>query len=209
MKLSRRRGLKLMTALPGAAVALIAGRGALANTLPKTAKAAEGPYYPLETMRPADTDNDLVKIEPSVTEAGGEIVHLTGVVRNTKGEALSGVRVEIWQCDVNGRYIHTGDRNTADADPAFQGFGHTVTDDAGRYAFRTIKPVSYPGRTPHIHVKVQSRDSELTTQFYLKGHPQNERDGLFNRLSDAERAAVEMDFVARQDRLEASVDIVC
>ena len=154
----------------------------------------EGPFYPRPSMRFADIDNDLVKIAGVVRQAGGEVVHLTGRVLDREGAPVSGARVEIWQCDVNGRYMHTGDRGGAPRDPAFQGFGHDVTDDQGRYRFRTIKPVVYPGRTPHIHVKVLTGDTKLTTQFYLDGDPDNARDVLWRRLSKAERAAVAMVF---------------
>ena len=154
----------------------------------------EGPFYPRPSMRFADIDNDLVKIAGVVRQAGGEVVHLTGRVLDREGAPVSDARVEIWQCDVNGRYMHTGDRGGAPRDPAFQGFGHDVTDDQGRYRFRTIKPVVYPGRTPHIHVKVLTGDMTLTTQFYLDGDPDNARDVLWRRLSKAERAAVAMVF---------------
>jgi len=78
-------------------------------------------------------------------------------------------RIEIWQCDVNGHYLHTRDNNAV-ADSSFQGFGHAITGSDGVYEFITIKPVPYPGRTPHIHVKAFANDKELTTQFYLNDH---------------------------------------
>ncbi|MGB1054949.1 MAG: intradiol ring-cleavage dioxygenase, partial [Limisphaerales bacterium] len=62
--------------------------------------------------------------------------------------------------------------------------------------FRTIKPVPYPGRTPHIHLKVKRGGKELlTTQCYIKGHPQNAQDGLWNRIkTPAQRDNVTLDF---------------
>lgn len=60
-------------------------------------------------------------------------------------------RVEIWQCDAGGRYHHVGEPEQV-LDAGFQGFGAVTTDAEGRYRFRTIKPVPYPGRTPHIHL---------------------------------------------------------
>ena len=197
------------TLLAALGLAPVVSRTALASALKKTVSASEGPYYPTSSMRPADINNDLVKIDQNVTEAGGEVLLLNGQVTDTSGTPLDSVRVEIWQCDVNGRYLHTADSNPAAEDPDFQGFGHTFTDESGLYEFRTIKPVSYPGRTPHIHVKVISRKTELTTQFYLKGHPQNARDGLFNRMTPAEQASVEMDVVSADNRLTATVNIVC
>lgn len=174
-----------------------------------TPRATEGPFYPTSAMRRADVDNDLVKILGTVREAGGEIFVLKGRVLNRSGAPLVDRRIEIWQCDMNGRYLHTGDRQAIDFDPAFQGFGHDVTGLDGSYEFRTIKPVTYPGRTPHIHVKVFEGGREvLTSQFYIDGHPANSRDRIFNRLSDSEAQAVSMTFRATDSGEEAIVDVV-
>jgi len=203
--MSRRKWLRLLTLSPILPWSLSSSAAEIA----KTAKAAEGPYYPKPDMRTVDIDNDLVKIEQRVKQAGGEIVYLTGMVTDTSGTTLSGLRVEIWQCDVNGRYIHTRDSNRAERDIDFQGFGHTYTDQSGQFEFKTIKPVSYPGRTPHIHVKVFGEKTELTTQLYIKNHPENENDSLFNRMTHEQQAAVEMEFAEQDDKKIAWVDVVC
>ena len=79
----------------------------------------------------------------------------------------------------------------------------------GRYRFRTIRPVAYSGRTPHIHVKVkQGRRELLTTQLYVEGDEHNGRDGLWRRLSPEDRAAVTVKFRAGPDGLQASFPIV-
>ena len=71
-------------------------------------------------------------------------------------------------------------------DTNFQGFGRFLTSSTGEYYFRTLKPVPYPGRTPHIHFKVKRGGKELlTTQCYIKGERRNERDGIFRSLKDA------------------------
>lgn len=199
----RRKWLQFISLLPMLPIS------ASAANLEKTAKATEGPFYPEPSMRTTDIDNDLVKIEQSVNEAGGEIVYLTGAVTDTANEPLSGLRVEIWQCDVNGKYLHPGDNNRVEPDAGFQGFGHTYTDQSGRYEFKTIKPVSYPGRTPHIHVKVFRDESVLTTQFYIKGHSENTKDVLFNRLTAEQQKSVEMDFIDLNGKNTASLNIVC
>lgn len=175
----------------------------------ETPNATEGPYYPLPSMRYDDIDNDLVKIAEKTIKAGGEIVTLKGIVTDMEQSPLSGIRIEIWQCDVNGRYLHSGDSNAVSLDSGFQGFGHTVTNEKGEYAFRTIKPVSYPGRTPHIHVKVFKEEKVLTSQFYIKEHPQNRGDNLFRRMSTAQQKTVEMQFSARNNAIEAVVNIIC
>ena len=145
-----------------------------------TPRAGEGPFYPTGAVRHTDVDNDLVKIIGRVREAGGEVITLRGQVLQANGTPRSGHRVEIWQCDVNGKYLHPGDNRDVVHDQGFQGFGHDITDAEGRYSFRTIKPGEYPGRTPHIHVKVfDDQGTEvLTTQFYEDGNAANADDFL-------------------------------
>jgi protocatechuate 3,4-dioxygenase beta subunit len=71
------------------------------------------------------------------------------------------------------------------ADENFQGYGQTLTDAAGVYSFRTIRPVPYPGRTSHIHFAVSARNMpRFITQMYVAGEPQNDRDGVLNALRD-------------------------
>lgn len=179
------------------------------KTLVHTPAATEGPFYPRPSMLTSDIDNDLVKIEGRVNEAGGEIITLRGQVRNSDGQLLSGIRVEIWQCDFNGKYLHTGDRQNIAHDSGFQGFGHDITNDNGEYSFRTIKPAKYPGRAEHIHVKLRTKERDLlTTQFYIDGEPNNQRDGIFRTLSKAEADSVSMRLAQTNGQLEAVVDIV-
>lgn len=189
------------------AIGLAATRPALAAIA--TPSATEGPFYPTPTMRRADVDNDLVKILGSVKEAGGEVFLLKGRVLNADGAPLEGWRIEIWQCDMNGKYLHSGDRQAIAFDAAFQGFGHDITGSDGAYEFRTIKPVTYPGRTPHIHVKVFDGDREaLTSQFYISGHPSNGRDRIFRRLSEQDAKSVSMVFEQVDGVEQAVVDVV-
>ncbi len=199
-----RRGILAWTL---AALGLSAtGRPAVAASL--TPSATEGPFYPTESMRRADVDNDLVKIIGKVQEAGGEVFRLKGRVLDADGAPLEGKRIEIWQCDMNGKYLHSGDRQDIAFDAGFQGFGHDITGPDGSYEFRTIKPVTYPGRTPHIHVKLFDGTTELlTSQFYIDGHPANDRDRIFRRLSASDAAAVSMVFVEANGQVEASVDV--
>jgi protocatechuate 3,4-dioxygenase beta subunit len=80
--------------------------------------------------------------------------------------------------------------------------------------FRTIKPVPYPGRTPHIHLAVKLRGKkELVTQCYIKGHPGNEKDGVLKRITDPkQRDSVVVDFApiagSRIGELSARWDLV-
>ncbi|MGH6948204.1 MAG: hypothetical protein ACREDZ_12815 [Kiloniellales bacterium] len=179
--------------------------------LPATPRATEGPFYP--TKPPADDDSDLVRVEGAVREAGGEILHLGGRLLDRNARPIAAARVEIWQCDANGIYLHPGDRRRGERDTAFQGFGHALSDAEGRFGFRTIVPVPYSGRTPHIHVKLWRNDrAVLTTQLYRAGFPQNATDFLFRRLSPEEQERVSMTLAplsgAESPTFEAEVQIV-
>jgi protocatechuate 3,4-dioxygenase beta subunit len=168
----------------GCAAALSLGAGGRAATLPPTPRQTAGPFYPLSI--PADSDNDLVQVAGHNAGARGTVVHVSGRILDVNGQTLSGMRVEIWQCDANGRYHYVRD-NRADTplDDNFQGYGQTVTDSAGTYRFRTIRPVPYPGRTPHIHFTVSGAGSSpFTTQMYIAGEPLNERDGVLMDVRD-------------------------
>lgn len=161
-------------------VALSASGPALGASLIATPFQTQGPFYPVEL--PLDHDNDLVQVAGRPSRAAGDVVHLFGRVVDTSGGPIPDAKVEIWQCDSKGRYHHPQDFN-GPADPDFQGYGSTLSSHAGAWRFRTIKPEPYPGRTPHIHfiVSVPGRP-RLTTQMYLKDHPLNRRDGLFQSL---------------------------
>src|SRR5205807_3793974 len=91
-----------------------------------------------------------------------------------------------WQCDANGRYHYVrDDRTDRPRDEDFQGYGVTTTDAGGGYEFLTIKPVPYPGRTPHIHFAVAGRGFErLVTQMYVAGEPLNDRDPILMAVRD-------------------------
>src|SRR5262245_59564675 len=176
------------------APALFARHGAFAEELARTPRQTEGPFYP--DRLPLDTDNDLLVVNDAITPAVGEITHLTGRILDAGGEPLRHALVEIWQCDGNGAYLHTKTSNVERRDRNFQGFGRFLTGSTGEYYFRTIKPVPYPGRTPHIHFKVKVKGREaLVTQCYIKGHPGNEKDGIFKALGSRDQAALLVDWI--------------
>lgn len=152
--------------------------GKLLLTPPQT----EGPFYPENWV--GDIDNDLVVVKGEAAKALGQVLHLEGTVQDIKGNPVPSALVEIWQCDANGIYHHSEDESpTRRHDKGFQGYGRTLTDNRGRYTFRTIKPVPYPGRTPHIHFRVKTpAKQELTTQMYIFGEQGNSEDFLLNSI---------------------------
>ena len=204
----RRRFLRNL----GLSAALFSVPGAYAEKLLLTPKQTEGPFYP--DKLPLDTDNDLIIVNNGLTPAVGEITYVSGRILDAKGDPIRNAVVEIWQCDNGGAYLHSKTGNKEKQDGNFQGFGRFLTGSSGEYLFRTIKPVPYPGRSPHIHYKVKRSGKELlTTQCYIKGHPGNEKDGIWKSLGDEKsKAAVTVDFSplpgSRAGELAARFDLV-
>jgi protocatechuate 3,4-dioxygenase beta subunit len=202
MSQQRRRVLQ---ALAGAS-ALATPLGYAASLLATPAQ-AKGPFYPVEL--PLDQDNNLVQVAGRSGVAQGVIVDVFGRVLDDDGAPLSGVKLEIWQVNAFGRYHHPHDEQDKPWDPNFQGFGRTITDANGAYRFRTVRPVAYPGRAPHIHFALgDSRFATFYTQMYLAGAPENERDFLLARVRDAKARAsliVDLEPAARPAR-DAAAD---
>jgi protocatechuate 3,4-dioxygenase, beta subunit len=181
----RRRTIQMAAAFVAVPTALLT-REAAAQSLPQM---TEGPFYPF--LLPPDSDFDLTRVHGVTTPSKGEPLDWRGMLADDKGKPLVGARIEIWQCNALGTYHHPFDRGTRDA--GFQGLGSLITSPGGRFAFRTIKPVPYPGRTPHIHIKIKSQQTgELTSQLFVAGDPGNERDSLWRTLSRTQREAVSM-----------------
>lgn len=143
----------------------------------------EGPFYPVTL--PPDMDNDLVRVAGVAAQAQGTVAHVGGRILDRAGRPVPGCTVEIWQCDAHGRYRHPQAPEQARFDSGFQGYGRTMVDAQGAYRFRTIRPVPYPGRTPHIHVAVLVPGAgRFVTQMYVEGEPLNARDGILNAIRD-------------------------
>jgi protocatechuate 3,4-dioxygenase beta subunit len=195
----------------GLGAALFAVPGAFAGELIRTPAQTEGPFYP--DHLPLDTDNDLLIVNDAITPAVGEVTFLSGRILDARGEPLRNALVEIWQADHGGVYINTNDHH-AKRDANFQGFGRFLTGSTGEYLFRTIKPVAYPGRAPHIHFAVKTPGREkFITQCYIQGEPQNERDGVLGGIKDMKaKSSVIIPFAplkgSRIGELAAQFDIV-
>jgi protocatechuate 3,4-dioxygenase, beta subunit len=170
--------------------------GVFAEELSRTPRLTEGPFYP--DRLPLDTDNDLLIVNNSITPAVGDITHLTGRILSRAGEPIRDAVVE----------------SQRQQDTNFQGFGRCATGRKGEYFFRTLKPVPYPGRCPHIHVKVKKGGRELlTTQLFINGHPQNRGDGVLRDIRNPlDRELVMVDFQpiadSRIGELQATFDII-
>ena len=194
-QLTRRRLLELGLVLPP--LAAIAGQAdlfsspALAATPAvmdtdddPTPELTEGPYF---------TPNSPKR--RSILAAGvvGTRLTLTGRVLTTSGKPIPKALIDVWQADARGAYDNDGYR--------FR--GHQFTNARGQYTLFTVVPGLYPGRTKHIHVKVQApNEPVLTTQLFFPGVAANRQDGIFDteclvkrwRVSQGRRLAT-FDFV--------------
>jgi protocatechuate 3,4-dioxygenase beta subunit len=167
MTISRRRILRLS----GAAALLGAAGVRAAGALPRTPSQTSGPFYPAD--KPLDRDADLTRVRGRGERATGQVVHVMGRVLDVDGRPVKAARIEIWQANTHGRYAHPNDANTAPLDPGFEGYADLLTDEDGRYRFKTIKPGAYPAgramRPPHIHFGIAAGNRRLVTQMYFSG----------------------------------------
>lgn len=178
--ISRRRLLAMSGTLAFGAAA------AAADKLRHTPTQVTGPFYPL--TKPADMDADLTLVKGRSRRAAGQVVQVVGRVVNSAGDPVAGARIEIWQANTHGRYTHPSDSNPAPLDPNFEGYASLVTDEQGRYGFKTIKPGAYPAgggrRPPHIHFDVTGRKDKLVTQMYFPDEPLNDDDFVIAAATD-------------------------
>ena len=148
----------------------------------------EGPYYTVE--KPADRDNDLTVLAGASGTPAGEIIEFGGTLYDRNGRPIPSATIEVWQTDAEGVYLHPNDPGTAQRDVNFQFYGEAVTDENGRYTFRTILPGEYEPRPRHIHFKVKLNGNELiTSQFYFAGQNSGQPDPLVVTLAPGEDAA--------------------
>lgn len=167
-----------------------------------TQRQFEGPYYP---MVPIPITPYLLAHDAPAD--AGMPMWFAGRVLNVNGQPLPGVKVQLWQADHAGLYRHPKAPSTEKVHPAFARFAAQVTDNEGRYRFRTIVPVPYTGRVPHIHAKlIYKGQSILVTQIYLRG--QEKEQGMFFSLIASlygSRDSLVIDPLLRTDGLHAAV----
>ncbi len=164
---------------------------------PPTASATKGPFYPIpEIDKQKHFDADLTRLDEKSPVADGEQIVVQGLVLDMDDRPLESVIVEVWQACASGRYNHPQDRNDRPADPNFQYWAKMLTGADGAFAFRTIHPGKYPGRTPHIHYRVIApKRPELVTQMYFESQSEyNKKDGIYMELKPEQRQAVTVGF---------------
>lgn len=189
---SRRQMLQMGLGFGGL---IILGGSASAQTLERTPtpEVTMGPFYPV--LKPLDKDADLTSVKGRKGVAAGTIVHVAGRILDNKGNPVKGAKIEIWQANSFGRYLHQSDPNTAPLDPNFEGYAVFKTDSEGRYRFKTIKPGAYPAsptwqRPPHIHFDVEGKANRLVSQMFFPDEPLNEKDSLFLELKEQSAAVL-------------------
>jgi protocatechuate 3,4-dioxygenase beta subunit len=144
----------------------------------------EGPFF-----KPASP------LRGNLREAGiaGRPLELAGTVLTRSCRPVAGALIELWHADDQGEYDTKG----------FRLRGHLFADAKGHYAFQTIMPGLYPGRTRHFHVKVQAaaESPTLTTQLYFPDEPRNQEDDLF-------RPELLLQIAQSDDAMRARFDVV-
>ena len=180
--LSRRQLLHASIVLGGLGLCRSVLPALAQTTLKHTPEQVLGPFYPV--LRTVDRGADLTLVPGKPGHAKGQVVHLMGRVLKPGGQPVPGARVEIWQANTHGRYVHPSDTNPAPLDPSFEGHGMQLTDAEGRFRFKTIKPGAYPTgmgdwvRPPHIHFDVSGQVNRLVTQMYFEGDALNDKDHI-------------------------------
>ena len=122
----------------------------------------------------------------------GQFMTLSGRVLDSDGRPVPHTLIEVWQTNAAGRYVDDADPGLMPLDPHFTGAGRTLTDAAGRYRFRTVKPAAYPGRRggvyrpAHIHVSLfgPHLGARIVTQCYFEGDPLLRHDAVARSIPD-------------------------
>jgi protocatechuate 3,4-dioxygenase beta subunit len=139
-----------------------AGTLTVGQTLPLTVSETEGPYFKANSPETTSLFQDGMQ---------GTVLTITGQVLAQDGTPVANALLDFWQANASGSYDNSG----------YTLRGHQYTDANGDYTLTTVVPGLYPGRTEHIHVKVQApNNSVLTTQLFFPGVAQNSRDSIFD-----------------------------
>jgi protocatechuate 3,4-dioxygenase beta subunit len=157
---------------PAGATPQASGGGNTSQQLtPTPACGDDDDLTPAQTEGPYFTPNSPQRTSLLESGISGTTLVVTGFVYTRSCQPVANALVDFWQADGAGAYDNTGYRLR----------GHQFTDATGRFRLETIEPGLYPGRTRHIHVKVQAPSRPvLTTQLYFPNEAGNARDGIFS-----------------------------
>jgi len=173
------QGSSTTTAVPSPTTAAAPGAGT-ATTLAATPECSDDDVTPAQTEGPFFTAYSPERTNIRADASGTKLL-LTGTVVTTDCKPVGKALVDFWQADAAGTYDNSG----------FGFRGHQFTDAQGRYQLEAVVPGLYPGRTRHVHVKVQAPGGRiLTTQLYFPGEARNASDGIYRKecevaMSDA------------------------
>lgn len=197
--------MKRRTLIAGLISSFAASAAMAQGQRPLTPGQFTGPFYPVGEVPLRD---DFTQFGGGTAQ--GRIMDLTGQVIDQRGQPIPGARIVFWQSDAQGVYRHEKDTRTAQIDSHFAGFGAVSAAEDGTYGLRTILPVPYTGRPPHIHARVLvgGRDV-LTTQVYRDG--QEAENGLMFRAVSkfyGDRRRLTISPVSNGARLAAMFDFL-
>jgi protocatechuate 3,4-dioxygenase beta subunit len=150
-----------------------------------------GIVTPRQTEGPFFTPNSPKRISLVEPDSNAARLVLAGAVLTAQCKPVANALLDFWHSDEQGAYDNRG----------FRYRGHQFADAQGRFRLETIVPAEYPGRTRHIHVKVQAPGGRiLTTQLYFPGEPGNRRDGIYRPELEMKKAKADeasFDFVVQ------------
>jgi len=170
MKITRRRFFSFVTVLPFISLLSVTLRKQKNRLAPTPACDDHDEPTPAQTEGPYFTPNSPERNNLRDKDVKGTVLIITGQVLNTNCQPVNKALLDWWHADDAGNYDNQG----------FTLRGHHYTDSQGNFRLETIVPGLYPGRTRHLHVKVQAPGkSVLTTQLYFPDEPGNQRDGIF------------------------------
>jgi protocatechuate 3,4-dioxygenase beta subunit len=194
METRSERGSRRVFLIASLSVGVAWAAGLVSGARAATACGGDGAVTPPQTEGPYFKPNSPARtslIEPGIP---GTRLVVEGSVLTADCKPVPRALLDFWQADAGGRYDNDGQRLR----------GHQLADEAGRYRLETVVPAQYPGRTRHIHVKVQAPGRPaLTTQLYFPGESANQRDGIFDpklvmKIRDVEGGKIgAFDFVLR------------
>jgi protocatechuate 3,4-dioxygenase beta subunit len=182
---------------PGYKTSLLRAPQRALLSLDGTVSETTGPVFGHSMIGELDNDLILNYARPGESAIGERII-VHGRVLDERAKPVAGALVEFWQANAGGRYRHKKETYLAAIDPNFGGCGRAITDEEGRYSFRTVRPGAYPWpngvndwRPAHIHFSIFGHGfaQRLITQMYFEGDPMIWKCPIVGTIPD--KAAIE------------------